>query len=86
MDRPETLITDRWQKIRAGDTHEYAAFVDQYKNLVTSIAYSCTGDLTGSEDIAQETFLVAWQSRHEVREPEKLVSWLSSIARNLARQ
>jgi RNA polymerase sigma factor (sigma-70 family) len=86
MDRPETSITDRWQKILSGDTHEYAAFVDQYKNLVTSIAYSCTGDLTGSEDIAQETFLIAWQSRHEVREPEKLVSWLSSIARNLARQ
>ena len=86
MERPDTSITERWQKILSGDTLEYAAFVDQYKNLITSIAYSCTGDLTGSEDIAQETFLVAWQSRHEVREPEKLVSWLSSIARNLARQ
>lgn len=86
MERPDTSITERWQKILSGDTLEYAAFVDQYKNLVSSIAYSCTGDLTGSEDIAQETFLVAWQSRHEVREPEKLVGWLSSIARNLARQ
>jgi RNA polymerase sigma factor (sigma-70 family) len=86
MEPQNSPTTDRWQKILSGDTHEYAAFVDQFKNLITSIAYSCTGDLSGSEDIAQETFLIAWQSRHEVREPEKLAGWLSSIARNLARQ
>jgi RNA polymerase sigma factor (sigma-70 family) len=86
MEPQNSPTTERWQKILSGDTHEYAAFVDQYKNLITSIAYSCTGDLSGSEDIAQETFLIAWQSRHEVREPEKLAGWLSSIARNLARQ
>ena len=85
MEPQNSPTTDRWQKILSGDTQEYAAFVDQYKNLITSIAYSCTGDLAGSEDIAQETFLIAWQSRHEVREPEKLAGWLSSIARNLAR-
>lgn len=69
-----------------GDTREFAVFVDQNKNLVTSIAYSAIGDLSGSEDIAQETFLAAWQARQELRDPNKLVSWLSSIARNLAKQ
>lgn len=76
----------RWQKIAEGDTRAFAEFVDQYKNLVTSIAYSCIGDLPSSEDVAQEAFLVAWQSRHELSDPSKAVSWLSSIARNLARQ
>lgn len=77
---------NRWQKIAEGDTRAFAEFVDQYKNLVTSIAYSCIGDLPSSEDVAQEAFLVAWQSRHELSDPSKAVSWLSSIARNLAKQ
>ncbi len=75
-----------WQKILQGDTHEFAEFVDQHKNLITSVAYSSIGDLPGSEDIAQETFLVVWQSRQELRDPGKLVGWMCSVARNLARQ
>ncbi len=86
MNAHDPEIARRWPRIVNGDTEEFAAFVDQHKNLVTSIAYAMIGDLAGSEDIAQETFLVAWQSRHELSEPEKVVGWLSSIARNLARQ
>jgi RNA polymerase sigma factor (sigma-70 family) len=81
---PETA--ERWQKISQGNTQEFAGFVDQYKNLLTSIAYSLIGDLQGSEDIAQESFLAAWQSRKELRDTGKLVGWLSAITRNLAKQ
>lgn len=79
-------LAQLWQRILRGDTHAFTIFVDQHKNLVTSIAYSLTGDLSGSEDIAQETFLVSWQSRHELAESGKVVPWLSAIARNLAKQ
>ncbi len=75
-----------WDAIQSGDTHAFADFVDAHKNLVSSIAYSMTGDLAGSEDIAQEAFLIAWQSRHELHDPQKVVGWLSAIARNLAKQ
>ncbi len=79
-------LIQAWEKIVRGDTHAFADFVDQHKNLVASIAYSVTGELSSSEDIAQEAFLVAWQSREELSDTSKLVSWLSSIARNLAKQ
>ena len=36
-----------------------------------------------AEDIAQETFIKAFEKRNEVREPEKLRGWLLAIARNL---
>ncbi len=86
MSSSEPNNIQNWHLIVRGDTRAFADFVDQYKNLVTSIAYSTTGDLGGSEDIAQETFLVAWQSRHELHEPSKVTGWLGSIARNLAKQ
>ncbi|MBX3421142.1 MAG: sigma-70 family RNA polymerase sigma factor [Pirellulaceae bacterium] len=86
MDQNELTIAQQWQRVVRGDAHEFAAIVDQYKNLLTSIAYSSIGDFSASEDIAQETFFVAWQSRNELRDPGKLPSWLSAIARNLTKQ
>lgn len=36
-------------------------------------------------DIVQETFIKALKNRHQVREPEKLLGWLLTIATNLTR-
>ncbi|MCG9130616.1 RNA polymerase sigma factor [Candidatus Poribacteria bacterium] len=36
-----------------------------------------------AEDIAQETFIKAFKKRHQVREPEKLLGWLLTIAKTL---
>ena len=38
-----------------------------------------------AEDITQETFIKAFEKRHQVREPEKLLGWLLTIAENLTR-
>lgn len=66
-----------------GNRDAFGEIVDRYKSLVCSIAFSATGNLSQSEDIAQETFLSAWKSLRQLREPEKLRSWLCGIARNL---
>jgi len=50
---------------------------------VCSLAYNRTGDLAHSEDLAQETFLAAWRQLGQLREPDRLRSWLCGIARNL---
>jgi RNA polymerase sigma factor (sigma-70 family) len=62
----------------------FGEWVERYHNLVTAIAYSRTGDRAISEDIAQETFLVAWSDASRIRDPNKLPAWLCGIARNLA--
>ncbi|MGA2661599.1 MAG: sigma-70 family RNA polymerase sigma factor, partial [Verrucomicrobiota bacterium] len=42
-----------------------------------------TGNVSRSEDLAQETFVSAWKQLAELREPAKLRPWLCSIARFL---
>jgi RNA polymerase sigma factor (sigma-70 family) len=66
----------------AGDRDAFGEIVSRYQSLVCSVAYSATGSLSQSEDLAQETFLRAWKHLRELREPARLRSWLCGIARN----
>lgn len=68
----------------AGHRPAFAQIVTRYQALVCSVAYSATGNLGRSEDVAQETFLTAWRRLRELREPERLRAWLCGIARNLS--
>jgi RNA polymerase sigma factor (sigma-70 family) len=65
-----------------GNRNAFRQIVERYQVLICSVAYSATGDVTESEDVAQETFLTAWTRLRSLREPEKLRSWLCGIARN----
>ena len=69
-------------KSLAGDRDAFAQIVSQYQSLVCSLAYSATGSLSQSEDLAQEIFLKAWRELAKLKEPQKLRSWLCAIARN----
>lgn len=66
----------------AGNREAFGQIVARYQALVCSLAYSATGSLTQSEDLAQETFVSAWKDLRSLREPLKLRSWLCRIARN----
>src|SRR5476651_1076299 len=67
----------------AGHRDAFGQIVARYQSLLCSLAYSATGSLSQSEDLAQETFVTAWKQLAELREPEKLRSWLCRISRNL---
>ncbi|MGH7950858.1 MAG: RNA polymerase sigma factor [Limisphaerales bacterium] len=67
----------------SGNRDAFGQIVARYQSLVCSLAYSATGNLNASEDLAQETFLTAWKQLADLREPEKLRAWLCGIARNL---
>jgi len=67
-----------------GNRNAFAAIVERYKSLVCIVAYSGTGSLARSEDLAQDTFVAAWTRLGAIREPQKLPAWLCGIARNLA--
>jgi RNA polymerase sigma factor (sigma-70 family) len=67
----------------SGNRAAFEQIVTRYQSLVCSLAYSATGSLERSEDLAQETFVAAWQRLPSLREPEKLRAWLCGIARNL---
>jgi len=66
-----------------GNREAFGQIVTRYQSLVCSLAYSATGSLSQSEDLAQETFVTAWKQLAGLREREKLRAWLCGIARNL---
>ena len=66
-----------------GNRDAFGQIVARYQSLICSLAYSATGSLSQSEDLAQDTFVAAWKQLGNLREPPKLRSWLCQIARNL---
>jgi RNA polymerase sigma factor (sigma-70 family) len=66
----------------AGNRDAFGQIVSRYQSLICSLAYSATGSLGQSEDLAQETFITAWKHLSHLREREKLRAWLCGIARN----
>ncbi len=67
----------------SGNRDAFGQIVARYQSLICSLAYSATGSLSQSEDLAQETFVAAWKQLPTLREPEKLRPWLCRISRNL---
>ncbi|HSY43653.1 MAG TPA: RNA polymerase sigma factor [Candidatus Acidoferrum sp.] len=67
----------------SGDREAFGRIIARYQALICSLAYSATGSLSQSEDLAQETFVAAWKSLPQLPEPENLRAWLCGIARNL---
>ncbi len=80
---PSVADTELVQASLAGNRDAFGSIVIRYQSLVCSLAYSATGSFDRSEDLAQQTFVTAWQRLSELREPAKLRAWLCGIARNL---
>src|SRR6266404_8330051 len=69
----------------SGNRDAFGQIVSRYQSLICSLAYSATGSLGESEDLAQETFITAWKHLRHLREAAKLRAWLCGIARNRIR-
>jgi RNA polymerase sigma factor (sigma-70 family) len=70
----------------AGSKEAFGAIVQRYQSLVCAIAYSATGDIAGSEELAQETFLRVWKNLRQLEDLNNFRAWLCAIARNLVSQ
>lgn len=77
----EPTDTDLVAACLDGDRDAFGRIVGRYQSLLCSLAYSATGSLNESEDLAQETFVEAWRQIHTLREPGKLRAWLCGILR-----
>lgn len=66
-----------------GNRDAFGQLVTRYQSSICALAYSACADISHSEDLAQETFIVAWRKLSDLKEPAKFKSWLYGIARNL---
>ncbi|GHT45503.1 hypothetical protein FACS189454_05100 [Planctomycetales bacterium] len=69
---------------RNGDTAAFAKIVKQYQAIISGVLFNVTGDFHKSEDLAQETFLIAWKKLADLKNTDDILPWLCAIARNLA--
>jgi RNA polymerase sigma-70 factor (ECF subfamily) len=79
----ETGDEQRWiRDSLAGDESAYAALVGRYQRMIHGLTYRMTGSLEDAEDLAQETFLRAFDQLHSFRGDSKFSTWLCRIAIN----
>ncbi len=72
------------EKVLNGDASSYAALVAKHKSLVFSIALKILNNREDAEEIAQDTFLKAYQSLKSFEQKSKFSTWLYRIAYNAA--
>ena len=68
---------------RDGRRDAFGQLVARHQSAVCALAYSACGNIPQSEDLAQETFIIAWRKLGDLKEPARFKWWLYGIARNL---
>ena len=68
---------------QAGDKDAFGSIVERYQCLICAITYSATGDFAKSRRLARETFVRAFNSLAQLKDPNKFRLMLCRIARNL---
>ena len=84
MDTLQTSLADIVARAQAGDHGAFTDLVRRYQDAVFGAAYYVVPDFDTARDIAQETFIRAWERLPELRQPESFPAWLLRICRNLA--
>jgi len=72
-------------RAREGDRQAFEGLVRRYKDRVLNLARRIVCDADAAQDVAQETFIKAYQQLHRFRGEAQFSTWLYRIAVNEAR-
>jgi RNA polymerase sigma-70 factor (ECF subfamily) len=67
-------------RIRSGDEKAFKALYQRYARYIAGVVYRLLGVDEALDDMVQETFIDAADGIAKLREPEKVRSWLATIA------
>ena len=79
IDRDWTLIA----QFHAGNEEAFEQLVLRHKDRVYTLAYRVLGDRSEADDVAQETFLRAYERLTDFRREARFSTWLHRICHNL---
>ena len=82
MEQEQDIICIK--KVLDGDRNAFAYLVDKYKTMVFTLALQITKNREEAEEIAQDTFIKAFQSLKGFQGKAKFSSWLYRIVYNTA--
>lgn len=66
-------------EVLSGNTSSFATLVDSYKNLVHSVALKITANQELAEEVAQDTFVKAYQGLAKFKQESKFSTWIYQI-------
>lgn len=72
-------------KFQSEDVEAFNEIVFRYKNKVVNFLYRYTGNRDEAEDLAQDTFIKVFRSKHLYKEIAKFSTWFYTIAVNTAK-
>jgi RNA polymerase sigma-70 factor (ECF subfamily) len=81
VNETDEVLVGRSQR---GDRAAFEELVRRTARLVFSRLYLETGSSDRAEELAQETFLLAWRKIRQVTDPAGFRSWLFTIAQSVA--
>jgi RNA polymerase sigma factor (sigma-70 family) len=70
----------------AGDEAAFARIIRAHHDDMTRICFLVCGDLDLADEAVQAAWSIAWRKLGTLRDPDRLRSWLVSVAANEARQ
>ena len=75
-------ISELLQQVKQGDRQAFSEIVRIMMNPVVALTYKMTQDKDSALDLAQDTFVAAWQNLESFKGEAKFESWLYRIASN----
>ena len=75
-------ISNLLEQARLGDRAAFSAIVKLMMNPIVALTYKMTRDADAAMDLAQETFVSAWQNLSSFKGDARFENWLFRIATN----
>jgi RNA polymerase sigma-70 factor, ECF subfamily len=70
------------KRLLAGQPEAFEQFVEHFRTKIFQYSWLMCGQREDAEEVAQETLLKAFRSFHQLREPERVRSWIFRVAKN----
>lgn len=70
------------RRLIAGEPEAFERFVDYFRARIFHYSWLMCGHREDAEEIAQETLMKVFESADQLREPDKIKSWVFRIAKN----
>ncbi|MBX5494006.1 MAG: sigma-70 family RNA polymerase sigma factor [Bryobacteraceae bacterium] len=70
------------RQLRAGNPAAFDRFVEHFRSKIFQYSWMMCGHREDAEEVAQETLLKVFENFEQLREPERVRSWVFRIAKN----
>ena len=80
----ETTSTDESviEAVLSGKRERYEELVNSYADKIYAVAWSRLGDRDLAEEVVQESFILGYQRLNQLKDAEKFLPWITTIARH----